>query len=812
MPSAAPPPSTLTEWLRGRSDAQLAELLFRRPDLALPTPADLPTLGSRLTVRTSVQRAVDGLAEFDLRVLEALVLAAQPSARPPADDAVDRPAGDQPATLEAVAAWLGDLDDAEIAPAIDTLMTLGLVWGSLNQLRVAASVRDAVGPYPAGLGRPAAQLLAPASDVQLAAVLRTLGLPPAGQPRAGAAIAGVLADPAQLAALLAGCDDDEHEVLDRLAAGPPVGVVRDRPGDDAGEASAPSRLVGRGLLVALDPRTVELPREVGLAVRAVAVGPVESVPPAIPVVARDPAELDRIGTTAVLETLRLASALGESWTRQPAQQLRAGGVGTRELRRTARELGVDEPVAGLLIEVLYAAGLLNSSRTIAPTYLPTPEFDDWAAGPPGPRWSTLASAWLRMSRLPSLVGQRGDRERVITALSPDAERGTVAALRTQVLATLTDIPAGAAPESRDAVLRRLSWQAPRRAAGQLPIFEAILLEADQLGLTAAGGLTGYTRTLLAGSRAVAEQVLTSALPAPVDYFLVQPDLTVVVPGPPTAELAVELALTADLESSGGASVYRMTESSIRRALDAGRAGADIATLIASRSRTPVPQALSYLIDDLARRHGALRAGAAGSYLRCEDEALLARVLVERELAPLQLRGIAATVLVSPLPASQVLDALRAAGFAPAAEAPGGDVIALAAETPRAPSRAPVRAVQSRPATEPGPELADLVRRLRSGDALRELRHRTHPIAQHIPGVTSAATMGLLRDAIRSGRRVLLGCAEPDGQASRHVILPISMAGGFVRGHEESELGLRSFPLHRLTDVAFIDDDEDDDPA
>ena len=105
-------------------------------------------------------------------------------------------------------------------------------------------------------------------------------------------------------------------------------------------------------------------------------------------------------------------------------------------------------------------------------------------------------------------------------------------------------------------------------------------------------------------------------------------------------MGTELGLLADVESTGGASVYRITERSVRRALDAGPQRHELAAFVARHSRTPVPQALSYLIDDAARRHGVLRAGTASAYLRCDDEALLARVLADRNADALGLRLIA----------------------------------------------------------------------------------------------------------------------------------------------------------------------------
>jgi hypothetical protein len=815
-PPSAPPgpasghrrPTSLTEWLRGRSDAELVELLSRRPDLALPAPADLAMLASRLSVRTSVQRAVDGLDAFVLRVLEALVLFA--------DGAVGVVPGGAAAPADA-ARVLGDaVSRAELNHGIDNLLRLGLVWGDADAPHLVTSVAEAVGPYPAGLGRPARTLLRHVSDLQLAPVLRSLGLPPAAQPRAGAAVADVLGSPGRVTELIAQSDPAEREVLVRLGAGPPNGVVRNAQLPTTWpDLAPPQRLISRGLLVAIDSQTVELPREVGIAVRGSVFGAISPTPPKIETVERTPAELDRLGTTAVLDTVRLVESLADAWARRPPAALRAGGIGIRELRRTAGDIGVDEPVAALLAETAYAAGLVGTAGGPDVVHLPTVEFDSWRRRDPAQRWTDIAAAWLAMSRQPSLVSQRDDRERLISALGPDAERGTVAALRARLLDLLTTLAPGAAPCARADVLDLLTWSSPRRAGTQRRLAEAILAEADVLGVTAAGGLTGYSRTLLAGSRAAAEQALANALPEPVDYFLVQPDLTIVVPGPPSAALGDELALAADLESSGGASVYRVTQTSVRRALDAGRSSADISALVTERSRTPVPQALSYLIDDVARRHGVLRVGTAAAYLRCDDGALLSRVLADREVRSLQLRRIAPTIVIAAVPVARLLDVLRSAGYAPAAEAPDGAVITLGAPAPRAASRPPPRPLRSRTAAESGAQLAEVVRRIRSGEALTVLSRRMPPIAQQIPGVTSASTMALLRQAIRDGQRVLLGVVDPDGTTSRHTILPISLAGGFVRGHESHNQRLQSFPLHRLTAVTVVDEpdvDHEDDPA
>jgi hypothetical protein len=769
-PTNGHPPATLTDWLRSRQDSELAALLHRRPDLALPAPADLPALAGRLTVRTSVQRALDGLDTLALRTLEALVLVARPDGRTSAAEAIR---------------LLGPLDDLP-RQAVTELCELALVWGDGDTLHLVTGVGEALGPYPAGLGRPATQL---GTDPETVAAL---------------------SDPGRLAELLAACDADERTVLDRLAEGPPVGTVRDTRIVTVRSENLPAalRLLARGLLAPVDTRTVELPREIGIALRERPIGPLQPEAPAIDVEVRPPEELDRAGGTTVLEALRLVETLCESWAAHPAAQLRAGGVGVRDLRRTARDLGVDEPTAAVVIETAAAAGLINATHELESMYLPTPEYDTWLQHEPPQRWTALARAWLDMTRQPSLTSQRGERDRVISVLGPDAERGTLPALRGQVLDLLASLPPGGVPRDRSAVLAHLAWQAPRRAGSRAGLIDAILTEADLLGLSVGSGLTGYSRTLLDGSRAVAEQVLGDALPAPVDHFLVQPDLTLVVPGPPEPGLARDLALVADLESSGGASVYRITEATVRRALDSGRTASSLHAFLVGCSRTPIPQALTYLVDDAARRHGALRTGTASAYLRSDDVALLDRVVADRAVQPLQLRRLADTVAISSAPVAQVLHVLRAAGYAPAAEAPDGGVIALESEVARAPSRPPERPARMRTAVASEQQLGELVRRIRAGDALSTISTRVQPISQQIPGVTSAATMAVLREAIRNGQRVLLDCVESDGTSGRHEILPISMAGGTVRGHEPETSRLASFPLHRLTRVSVIEEADD----
>jgi hypothetical protein len=513
--------------------------------------------------------------------------------------------------------------------------------------------------------------------------------------------------------------------------------------------------------------------------------------------------------------VRLVELLLNTLSDEPAGQLRAGGLGVRDLRRLARALDAAEPLTGLLLEVAAETGLLASSGLVDPHYLPTTEFDSWLERDTAGRWVRLAGGWLAMTRQPSLVGQKDDREKTIAPLSADVERHSAPALRRQLLRLLADLPPGAAPVDHEAVLARLTWQAPRRAATHRRSAAAILAEAAILGVTGYGALPGYARALLDGAEtgavraeANAVDLLAAALPDPVEEFLLQPDLTAVVPGPPSPRLQRDLALVADLESTGGAAVYRISPGSLRRALDHGWTGADLQRFFGTSSRTPVPQALEYLIGDAATQHGRLRAGGATSYLRCDDVLLLDRVLAEPGLDSLGLQRLAPTVLVSQAGISLLLERLRAHGYAPAAETADGSVLTLAGEPARVaarPQHSRVGRVRTNSISDG--QLAEVIGRLRASEKLASaISNATSSVSQEVPGVTTASILELLRTAVREELTIAIGYVDDTGTPSQRTLLPISLGGGMIRGHDPQDTRLRSYPLQRITTVSVLTDD------
>ncbi|MDT7579545.1 MAG: hypothetical protein QOK35_809, partial [Pseudonocardiales bacterium] len=395
-------PTPLVDWLRAQDDDTLADLLRLRPDLAVPPPADLTVLATRAGIRASVHRACDELDTVALQVIEALVVADADSA---------------PVALDEVRRLLGpDLPPAALDAALAALRARALVWDAADPdtsgaqwagLSLVPAARDVVSRFPGGLGRPAA---------------------------------GVASSSA-LPRLLAEIDPDERRVLDTLAAGPPVG--RSRSGADP--TSPVARLLARGLLVRVDAETVELPRQVGLALRGDRpLGALAVAPPDIATVERGVEVVDGTAAGAALRALRQVEQIVAFWGVNPPAVLRSGGLGVRDLRRIAREVDADETVAALLVEIAVAADLVAATDSVGPEWVPTTVVDAWSAAGPEQRWAVLARAWLDLPRLPGLVGSKDDAGRSIAALSDGPRRPTAPRDRRRVLAGLAELSPGTA--------------------------------------------------------------------------------------------------------------------------------------------------------------------------------------------------------------------------------------------------------------------------------------------------------------------------------------------------------------------------------
>jgi len=278
--------------------------------------------------------------------------------------------------------------------------------------------------------------------------------------------------------------------------------------------------------------------------------------------------------------------------------------------------------------------------------------------------------------------------------------------------------------------------------------------------------------------------------------LVQADLTAVAPGPLESTLARRLQVLAEVESRGGATVYRFTSGSVRRALDLGWTAVEVHDFLGEVSRTPVPQPLTYLVDDTARTFGAVRVGHAEAFLRADDESALAEILHHPQARSLGLRRIAPTVLISDTPLDVLLPRLRDLGAAPVVEAPDGTVRVarpdqLRARVPR--DRRPTAAGSARVAAG----AAAVVTAVRAGDRVTSTRPADSP------SLTPSGSLAALREAIEQRSSVVIGYVDNHGSRSDRVVDPLGLEGGRLTAHDHRADDTRVFAVHRITSVRSV---------
>ncbi len=725
---------SFSDYLRSVDDAALLDLFTARPDLVTPVPPDIASLAVRACSAPSLARAIDSLNQWQFQVLEATASLNEPF-------------------LEKSVVTL---TDKEAKGALEHLVRIGLVYPSDDGMRLPTQLRDVIGTEPAGLG--------PASMAKLK--LSELDDAPA----------------------------DAKKVLERLIWGPPRGSV----GDIKNPGPGVTWLLENKFLVPLDQRTVILPREVAIALRGGKVHKERFIKqPSLSGAKRDERQINLAAIANVSTVLRWVEELLNFWADEPADALRAGGLGVRDLKIISTHLGVDESCTAFVTELAYLASLISIDAD--DRILPSNKFDIWLMQTPADRWQMLASQWLITSRVSGLVGRVEAKN--VAALGPELDRVNAARVRALTLELLRENQ-GIAPEW-NSFKEVLSWRAPvrRNSSLQEELAEWTLREAEWLGITGQGALSKFGAQFLDGDDLGS---INEDLPKTVDHILIQSDNTAIAPGPLEHEISQALAMMAEIESRGGATVYRFTESTIRRALDHGRTGDEIKTFLIKTSKTPMPQPLEYLIADVAKKHGKLRVGNTSSFIRCEDTALISQIMSDKKLEILALRRIAPEVVICDLDATDAMRVLRECGYLPAGESANGMILTgpksnRALTKPRPPR---VIGEVEIPDTE---SLKTAIRALRTGEKSTYRQTRLRQVASEalgqLPRTTANETMDILNQFIIDEKTLSIGYADNNGGVTHRIIDPIRISAGALVARDHATGEVQSFRIPRITGVA-----------
>jgi hypothetical protein len=707
--------------LAGLSDAELRRLLERRPDLlSPPAPASFPELAGRAGTPASLAAALRTVDLGALRVAELLAVLGLPT------------------TVADLAAAAGPgLDPGRLQDGLAALAELGIALPDADGTIAGPPGLAAPFGRPGGLGPPVAELAkVGVSAERLERILANLGAPrPPGTGKAALvrAVSAALADPELVARAVAEADQDARRLLDEaLATTGPITVMGVGYGRFAGypDAEPASWLLERGLLLPVTYSQLVVPREAALGLRGGLVFPDWPAPPAVePLdpVPDGPARAAAAATRAVVAAEGVCARLD----REPLALVRSGTVAVRDLGRLARDLDLADEELALLVDLLVEAGVLAVGGPFGQRSLGLrQEADAWLSAPRSRRWADLAAAWRSadlaledhlVPRHPAPGKAPATRRRATPRdAAPDRTRplagrrlAAAAARRRGLLQVLAEHGApSATPLPRAVAVGELpgllAWRQPMvwpdpegGGPDELGATVAAVLDAAaflgmavveggraQAGLGAGAWLEGDGAAELAEAAA-------AALPDGPDRFLLAGDLTVVAPGGLAPAVEARLAGLADREAAGSGT-WRVHDASLRRAFDEGHTADDVLEFLRRHSATPLPQALEYLVADVARRHGRLRVGGATTYLR-GDPAMVAGAVRSAAGRRLGLRELAPGVAVTGRSQRELLAALRKAGEAPLAEEPDG--------SPRPEGARPVRHVQRAAPDRLGPAAA-----------------------------------------------------------------------------------------------------------
>lgn len=686
------------EELRSLGVDGVAELLRRHPLLVrAAAPTDLGHLAALLDGPAAPLLAIRLLRTSDLQVLEAVV---------DLGGTVDR--DDVCALMHVGAAEAGPVE-----ACLNRLVEAGLVHpeggGFVAAETVASLLHD---PY--ALGEPFAVLAQWLRADDLRRILAAWSAPTGGRKaELLERVCDLLRDREAVRAVVRRLSGPAKELLAEVVAGYQVTVPWSLPHRD-GPLPPHEETIRYGLLL-VQGHLLDAPREVVEALRADdGHPPFTPEAPASAWLAVAPELVERESRASASEAVRLVSLLLESSARRPVKVRKDGVIGPRELRRLAKEATAQEADVAQAVDLALLGSLLSRDADDDSTLVPGGTAQEWLRRAPGERAAALARLWWVSPHAvrtaggarplpcadcaPFVVVVRRTmlellREGSLELAAPAAEAapgrlGEVVAWRLPV--AVNHVAGTDADDRRDYARRDdepVAAGDDRASSAVRATAEATLIEATWLGLVGAGALTAAGSALLRDDATALDTALSSLGSLQATARL-QADLTAVVMGVPDVDLTHTLDLLADRETTGAAASWRFTPHTVRRGFDAGMTQDDVLRRLRDLAVEPLPQALEYLVGDVGRRHGQLRVGEAGCYLVARDTALAAEVAADRALRRLGLKVIEGTVLIGACSRAETLQALRAAGYAPAETADGSTVVDLRGPGAAPPTRLP----------------------------------------------------------------------------------------------------------------------------
>lgn len=504
------------------------------------------------------------------------------------------------------------------------------------------------------------------------------------------------------------------------------------------------------------------------------------------------AEIDEVAGHQGLLAVALVGTLIDRAEDLGLTLTREGTVSQRAADSAAEAVGLPLWQLAMWLELAWSAGLMGPTSD-AELLVPTLAGRVWAEQESAVAWPLLVVAWWHSQRDWAAFETVGEQRPSVLGESHQVSR--IAAVRQAWAEALAQVTPGGVVGN---VAEVLADQHPLWGPEPLPkLVSACAQQAELLGVTGRGALSTMgkaTRTahVVDPAEPVTPPELVALasemLPAAVDHVLVQGDSTIVAPGPLVPALAQRLAAVASVESTGGATVYRISVASIERALDRGWRGEEILDMLTAASLTPLPQPVVYTVTDTAARHGRIRVGPAASTVVASDPAELALVMAALANSPIDITAVSDTVAVSDVAQDRLVAVIRDAGVAVSLAGAGAVTTPKVAPVPHPP--APVTGLSDG-------YLRGLAAALTAPPPDRDHHDTSAPA---IDRLHPAMVQTVLLSAISERGRVWLKYADNAGRSTVRLVTPIELAGGVLHALDVVTSRTRTFTVTRVIGV------------